>query len=175
MEESEDIKELRKELQKLKPKDRIQKLRELEKKTKEDTKTKINAIEELIKDSEKDLKTETVAEEIAPEPLEVDIGKLFREGEEKLERTVRKEAKKTETADRGYMAFQQVYGNYSKLKDIAYASMMGPLSHSQMEVVDQIGEKLDKSKYHSASQEVANILVASRAVLYKIRRYAGLE
>ena len=174
MEESEDIKELRKELQKLKPKDRIEKLKELEKKTKEDTKTKISAIEDLIKDSEKDLRTETVAESIAPEPLEVDIGKLFREGEEKLERTVRKEAK-SKTEDRGYMALQQIYGDYSKLKDIAYASMMGPLSHSQMEVVDQIGEKLDKSKYHSASQEVANILVASRAVLYKIRRYAGLE
>ena len=174
MEESEDIKDLRKELQKLKPKDRIEKLKELEKKTNEDTKTKISAIEDLIKDSEKDLKTETFAEEIAPEQLEVDIGKLFREGEEKLERTVRKEAK-AKTPDRSYMAFQQIYGDYSKLKDIAYASMTGPLSHSQMEVVDQIGEKLDKTRYHSASQEVANILVASRAVLYKIRRYAGLE
>ncbi|MBI2651279.1 hypothetical protein HYX01_02315, partial [Candidatus Woesearchaeota archaeon] len=65
--------------------------------------------------------------------------------------------------------------DYSKLSDIAYASMMGQLSSAQLEAIDVIGERLDRSKYKPVSQEVANVLVASRAALYKIKKYAGLE
>ena len=44
-----------------------------------------------------------------------------------------------------------------------------------MEAIDTIGERLDKSKYHSATNEVADILVASKAALNKIKKYAGLN
>ena len=44
-----------------------------------------------------------------------------------------------------------------------------------MDAVDQIGERLDRAKYTSASREVANLVVASRAALYKIKKYAGLD
>jgi len=170
MPENEDIKELKKELRKLKPRDRLKKLKEIEGKRK----TEIGEIEGLIKDSEKDLKTDEVAEEIAPEQTEVNIGSLFEEGDQ-LERTVRKEAPETEKEDKRYISFQQAYSDYSKLQDITYASMMGPLTPAQMDAVDSIGEKLDRTKYQSASQEIANILVASRAALYKIKKYAGTE
>jgi len=171
MADNEETKELKKELKKLKPKDRIKKLKELEEKRKEE----ITEIEDLIKDSEKELKTESVAEKITPEQTEVDIGRLFEEDAEQLERTVKKEAPETEKEERGYMSFQQAYGVYSKLQDITYASMMGTLTPAQMDSVDQIGERLDRSKYHTQSAEVANILVASRAALYKIKKYAGWE
>jgi len=171
MAENEETKELKKELKKLKPKDRIKRLKELEGKRKEE----ITEIEELIKDSEKELKTESVAEEITPEQAEVDIGRLFEEESTQLEATVKKEAPETGKEERSYMPFQRAYGDYSTLKDIQYASMMGTLTPVQMDSVDQIGERLDRSKYHTQSAEVANILVASRAALYKIKKYAGLE
>ena len=154
MPESEDIKELKKELGKLKPEAKLKKLKELEEKTK----ANITDIEELIKDSEKELKTEEVAEEIAPE------------------QTVKKDAPETpEKEERGYISFQQAYSDYTRLQDITYASMMGPLSAAQEGTLDKIGERLDQSKYQSASDEIANILVASRSVLYKIKKYAGVE
>jgi len=75
MPESEDIKELKEELRKLKPKDKLKRLKELEGKRK----SEMVDIEELIKDSEKELKTEKVAEEITPEQTEINITKLFEE------------------------------------------------------------------------------------------------
>jgi hypothetical protein len=171
MPKNEDIEELKKELRKLRPKDRLKKLKELEEKRK----VEMMDIEELIKDSEKYIKTEEVAEEIAPQQEEVDIGRLFREEAEQLERTVKKEAPETESDQQEYVPFKQIYNDYSTLQDIEYASMMGPLTPKQMDTVDRIGERLDKTKYQTASQEVANILVASKAALYKIRKYAGIE
>lgn len=170
MPENEDIKELKAELRKLQPRDRLKRLKELEEKRK----AEIVDIDELIKDSEKDIKTEEVAEEITPEQEEVDIGRLFREEGEELERTVKKEAPETEEEGKGYVSFKQAYNDYSRLQDIAYASMMGSLTPLQADAVDRIGERLDRTKYVSASKEVADMLVASRAALYKIKKYAGL-
>jgi len=171
MVDKEDIEELKKELQKLRPKDKLKRLKELEEKRK----TEMTEIEDLIKDSEKEVKTEEVADEIVPEQPEVDITKLFEEEAARLETTVKKEAPDTEREERGYMPFKQAYTDYSRLQDIAYSSMMGPLTTMQMDAVDRIGERLDNTKYHSQSAEVADMLVASRATLYKIKKYAGLE
>ena len=169
MANNEDIEELKKELKKLKPEDRLKKLKELEEKRK----AEITDIEELIKNSKEDIKTDAVADEIAPEQTEVNIGKLFKEESEQLEGTVKKEAPKTEE-DKD-TAFKQLYTDYTALQEMAQASTYGALTSEQEEVVDQIGERLDKTKYQSASDEVANILVASRSVLYKIKKYAGLK
>jgi len=160
-----------KDLKKLKPQDRIKKLKALEEKRKGE----ITEIENLIKDSEKEIKTDEVAEEITPAQTEVDISKLFEEDSAELEATVKKEAPSKDEEQQDYISFQQAYGDYQQLKDITYASMMGPITMAQMGDIDQIGERLDQTKYHSASKEAANILVASKAVLYKIRKYAGLE
>lgn len=171
MPESEDIRELKKELKKLRPKDKLKRLKELEVKRK----SEIINIEELIKDSEKELKTETVAEEITPEQTEINIARLFEEESAQLERTVKKEAPETEKEGLGYISFKQAYNDYSTLQDIGYSSMAGSLTSGQMDTVDRIGERLDRTKYVSASKETANLLVASRSVLYKIKKYAGLE
>ena len=171
MPESEDIKELRKELSKLKPRDRLKKLKVLEGKRK----TEIGEIEELIKNSEKELKTEEVAKEITPEQTEINITRLFEEEAGRLESTVKKEAPDTEKEDQKYVSFKQAYSDYSRLQDITYASMMGPLTPAQENAVDRIGERIDRTKYQNVGQETANIIVASRATLYKIKKYAGLE
>ena len=166
---NEDIEELKKELKKLRPREKVKKLKELEEKRK----TEMTEIEDLIKDSEKELKTEKVAEEIAPKQLEINIGRLFEEEAGRLERTAKEGTRAAES--REYMPFKQLYSDYAQLQSAVYASMTGPLTQTQLEVVDRIGERLDKTKYQSASSEAANILVASRAALYKIRKYAGLE
>jgi hypothetical protein len=171
MAESEDIKELRKELKKLKPEARLKKLKELEEKRK----AEITDIEVLIKDSEKDIKTDAVAEEIAPEQTEINIGKLFEEESARLEGTVKKEAPETEKEDLGYISFKQAYNDYSTLQDIGYASMTGSLTSEQIKSVSKIEDRLANSKYQSTSQEVANILVASKSVAYNIRKYSGRE
>ena len=171
MVENEDVEELKKELRKLKPRDRLKRLRELEEKRK----AEMVDIDELIKDSEKELKTEEIAEEIAPQQDEINIGRLFEEESGQLEGTVRREAPETEEEEQRYMSFKQAYSDYSRLQDIAYASMMGDLTPAQADAVDRIGERLDRTKYVSASKEVANMLVASRSALYKIKKYAGLE
>ena len=166
---NEDIEELKKELKKLRPREKVKKLKELEEKRK----TEMTEIEDLIKDSEKELKTEKVAEEIAPKQLEINIGRLFEEEAGRLERTAKEGTRAAES--REYMPFKQLYSDYAQLQSAVYASMTGPLTQTQLEVVDRIGERLDKTKYQSASSEAANILVASRSALYKIRKYAGIE
>jgi len=171
MPESDDIKELKKELRKLKPKDKLKRLKELEEKRK----AEMVDIDELIKDSEKELKTEKVAEEITPEQTEINITKLFEEESGHLESTVKKEAPDTEKEDQKYVSFKQAYSDYSRLQDITYASMMGSLTPAQEDAVDRIGERLDRTKYQNVGQETANIIVASKATLYKIKKYAGLD
>lgn len=168
---TEDIEELKRELRKLRPRARLKRLKELEEKRK----AEMTDIDELIKDSEKEVRTEEVAEEISPEQEEINIGRLFREEGEELERTVREAAPATEEEDQRYTSFKQAYKDYSALQEIAYESMEGPITSEQMGRVDKIGERLDRTKYVSASREVANLLVASRAALYKIKKYAGLD
>jgi hypothetical protein len=162
----------KKELSKLPLRERIRRLKKLE----EDKKKEIEEIDNLIKNSERDLKAEEIAEEIKPEQQEVDISKLFRQEEEELERTVEKEAPaEEEAAQPKYLTLQQAVEDYEELRGLTYASMGGSLTESQMEAIDKIGERLDRAKYISASKEVANVLVASRAALYKIRKYAGID
>ena len=160
------------ELNKLSLRERLRRLKQLE----EDRKKEIEEIDSLIKDSQKKLRTEEVAEEVSPEEREVDISRLFKQEEEELERTAREEAP-SEEAEEGarYLSMQQAVDDYDELRELTYASIEGGLNENQMEAVDKIGERLDRAKYVSASKEVANVLVGSRAALYKIRKYAGLE
>ncbi len=170
MPENEEIEELKKELRKLNPQDKLKKLKGLQEKRK----AEIIGIDELIKNSEKELRAETVAEKISPQHLEVNIRKMFEEESAQLEGTVKKEAPQRARGG-DYISIEQAHSYYSALQDIAYASMEGHLTSSHLDAIDQIGERLDRTKYHSASQDAVNLLVASRATLYKIRKYAGLE
>jgi len=158
-----DIKKIKK---RIKPKARL-------KKSEEKRKLETTQIEYLIKDSETELKTPT-KEDIAPEQQE-NIGKIVEVESEQLEKTVREDSPVEDIKAPGYAAFKQAYGDYSSLKDISYASMMGPLTPTQMNQMDQIGERLDNTKYQSASEEIADILVASRSTLHKIKKYASLD
>ena len=172
MADQEDIEELKQELKKLRPDRKLKRLKEFEKKRK----SEIGQIEELIKASEKELKTEKFAEEITPRQQDINIRNLFEEEGNKLEITAKRDGPQGESRGKAeYASFKQIYNDYSQLQGIAYASMTGNITQTHKDAIDEIGERLDKTKYEPASAEVANILVASRATLYKIRKYAGLE
>jgi len=87
---------------------------------------------------------------------------------------VKKETSET-SQNQNYLALAQVYKDYSKLKRAVSYAVSGGLSEEQKEMIDKIGERLQRFKYESASEEVANLVVASRAALHKLRRYAGLQ
>ena len=172
MADQEDIEELKQELRKLRPGQKLKRLKEFEEKRK----LEVGQIEDLIKASEKELKTEKFAEEIAPKQQEINIKNLFEEEGNRLEITAKREGPSEEGRSRAqYDSFRQVYNDYAELQGIAYASMTGNLTSTHKEAIDEIGERLDRTKYESSSAEIANLLVASRATLYKIRKYAGVE
>ena len=135
----------------------------------EERKKEVNEIEELIKKSMQELKTDKIAEEIAPDQRAVDISRLFEAtGEDRLERTARKDAASNLTGGgRGYQAVAETYEAYSQLK-----SMGTSLTNDQ---IADIRDRLNTAeKYMTESEKAASKLDASRAVLYKLKKETGL-
>ena len=164
----------KKELSKLSPAERIKRLRLIE----EERKKEATEIERLIKEAMQELKTEKIAEEIAPEQRVVDISRLFEAGgEQRLERTAREEAPPVALAKgtRGYITFEKVYGNYQKLKSFyATVSMGGSLTEEQKIEAGKAGERLIQDRYASIGEETANLLNAGLNIFYKLEREVGL-
>lgn len=164
----------KKELTKLSPEQRIKKLKLME----QERRKEVAEIEALIKESMQALKTDKIAEEVAPEQRAVDISRLFEtSGEQRLERTAREEAHPAALAKgtRGYVAFEQVYGAYQKLKGLYdTVSMGGSLSEEQKIEAGKAGERLIQDRYSTAGEEVSNLLNAGLSIFYKLEREVGL-
>ena len=159
-----------KDLAKLSPQERIKKLKQLE----ENRKKEGREIEKLIKESMQELRTEQLATEITPEQKPVDISRLFEADGDMLEKAVNNEKSARMMGKADYHVIAQAYEDYSKLKRMMGYVAEGSLTEEHIKVVDRIGERLDKTRYESASEEIANILVASKMTLHKIRKYAGM-
>ena len=164
----------KKELTKLSPGERIRKLKLME----EERKKEVNEIERLIKESMHELKTDKIAEEIAPEPRAVDISKLFEtSGEDRLERTAREEASSNiRRGTRGYQAMVQTYEAYSQLTEFYGKISMGEsLTSDERNAINRIDEQIGVAeRYMTEGEKAASKLNASRAVLYKLRKGTGL-
>ena len=164
----------KKELTKLSPAERIKKLKLME----EERKKEVNEIEKLIRDSMHELKTDKIAEEIAPESRAVDISKLFEtSGEDRLERTAREEAPaNVRRGTRGYQAMVQTYEAYSQAVSLYSAVSMGiSLGEEEKRLMGDIIERVNTAeRYMTASEKVASKLDATRAVLYKLKKETGL-
>ena len=164
----------KKELTKLSPQERIKKLKLME----EERKKEVNEIEELIKKSMHELKTDKIAEEIAPEQKAVDISRLFEtRGEDRLERTARKEAPSNLTrGNKGYQALVQTYQAYSQLtKFYGKISMGDNLTAEERDTINRIDEQIGVAeRYMTEGEKAASKLDASRAVLYKLKKETGL-
>lgn len=162
----------KKELSRLSPSERIKKLKLME----EERKKEVTEIERLIKESMQELKTDKIAEEIAPEQRAVDITRLFEAGGERLERTAREESPAAlMKGTKGYQAFAQTYQDYSQLKKFyGIVSMGGSLTEDQRSEIGKIGERVIIDRYAPLGEETANILDASRVILYKLEKETGL-
>lgn len=161
------------ELKRLSPGERLKRLKQME----EDRKKEVREIEGLIKDSMRELKTDRIAEEVTPEQKPVDISRLFEAEGGELERAARREAPMGASAKGpSYQALMQAYEAYSDARKLAAYASAGSLSEDKLKAaVDDLGERIDKTKYQTPSAEVAKLVVATQSVLSKIRRYAGLE
>ena len=161
----------KKELDNLSPGKRITKLKEME----DERKKEVDEIERLIKDSMHELRTDKIAEEVAPRQREVDISRLFEAEGTGLERTAR-EAQTTAKGTRGYQAMVQTYEAYSQLSTMySTVSMGGSLTEEQIASIGSIGERLNTAeRYMTEGEKAASKLDASRAVLYKLRKETGL-
>ena len=162
------------ELSKFSPLERIKKLKLLE----EERKKEADEIEQLIKKSMQELKTEKIAEEIAPELRPVDISSRFAEtGEQRLERTAREEAPATALmkGKGGYQTFSQAEYDYSQAKKFSgFVSMGYSLTQEQVALVDEMGARRNVAERPMpVGEKLAKVLDASRMVLEKYRKEVG--
>jgi len=152
----------KKELEKLTPAERIKKLKKLE----EENKKEIEEAEVLIKKTEAQITREKIAESVnIPETKPVDIDSLFKE-EPSLETTVKEGAPGTE-AEEGPL--YQLAHAYEEARGMLYSEE--PLSEGQLEWIDKLGERVEKVKYQTESDQLANLAVATRSIVEKLRRY----
>ena len=161
------------ELGKLSPEDRIKKLKLLE----EERKKEVDEIGGLIKKSMQELRTEKLAEEIAPEQKTVDISRLFEVNlGQKLERTAN-EAPAFTKGTKAYQAVAQTYEVYNQLQKLDRAfSAYGSLTEDQKNLVGQIGERITVAeRYMPEGEKTASLLDASRATLRKLKKETGIE
>ena len=156
----------KKELSKLDPQDRIKKLKEIEEQNKEE----IAEIEKLIDENKSEIEQDIVEKRaVIPEAKEINIDELFESPVSRLEKTA-SEALSDEEEQKITYEFAQAY---EILKDTAYGDDEG--KKDLLQKVDRIGERLEKAKYMSISEEASKMLTASQGVIYKIRKMAGLE
>ncbi|MFH2028179.1 MAG: hypothetical protein ABIJ08_03505 [Nanoarchaeota archaeon] len=149
------------ELAKLNHADRIKKLKEIE----EDSKKQILEAEDLIKESEVAIEKESVEKKVrVPETKKVDISDLFGPPPEDLEGKTREAVvEETSTKQLQYMVNQA----YEEAAGLAYQAPTDDV----LSRVDALGEKLEKINYRSLTKDVANRLVATRSIIYKLKRY----
>ncbi len=159
------------ELSRLPLSERIKRLKELE----EQRKKEMEEIEGFLEDSERELKTQKIAEDITPIQKEVDISDLFENEEEKQPDSDKPAIVEDDTGKVRYLGLNDALEDYEELKGITYASMDGGLTDRHMQTLDKIGERLSNINYQNAGKEIANVLVASKAALYKIKKYAGID
>jgi len=154
------------ELEKLTPAEKIKRLKKLEKENKKE----IEEAGRLIKETKSQIEREKIAESVkVPETKPIDIESLFKEEEPSLETTVKKEAPPVEKEEKNLYLLAQAY---EEVKGMLYSEER--LNERQLEWIDRLGEKVSKAKYETTSDQVANLAVATRTLVSKIKKYQGL-
>jgi hypothetical protein len=150
------------ELAKLKPEERIKRLKEIE----EESKKQIEEAEKIIQASEGQIVKEQIERNIAvPETKKIEISDLFEQPPTDLEKKAA-EAKTEEPTEKQlqYMVSQA----YEEVSEMDYQD----LSKQDLQKIDALGERLEKVKYHTESENIANMVVATRSLISKIKKYS---
>ncbi len=149
------------ELAKLSPQERIQRLKKLE----EESKKEIAEAEKLIKKSEEELKRDGMESKLAiPESRQIDISDLFEPPQSQLEQTAQEAHEEEPSQEQLQYMVNQAYEEAAQL---AYEQG----GEDVLDRVDALGERLEKINYHSLSDQAVNKVVATRSLLYKIKKY----
>ena len=162
----------KKKLVSLPPKERLKKLKEIENERKKEG----NEIEKLIMESIHEINTEKIASEITPQPKAVDITSLFlAENEESIEAKALERGVIPERKE--YFSHEQTYSDYSALNKLyGLVSSGGMLTTEQRADVGKIGERIVVAeKYITEGDKTSNLLNASRAVFYKLKKQTGID
>jgi len=150
------------ELEKLTPAEKIKRLKKLE----EDNKKEIQEAEKLIKKTTAEIEREKIAESVkVPETKPVDIESLFKEAPS-LETTVKEEAP---SAEKEEGTLYQLAQAYEEAKGMLYSEE--PLNENQLEWIDKLGERVEKATYQTESNQIANLAVATRSIVQKLKKY----
>ena len=148
------------ELQKLKPEERIKKLRELQRKNVRE----FQEAKKLIAETEGQISREEIAERVkVPETREVDITKLFDEVPVNVSLA---EIAREEVTQQNERYIAEI--SYEVAKNALEAFYEG--EKIDLEAVDAVGEKLQKVKYTTSNEDIATLAIATLQVFYKLKK-----
>lgn len=166
-----------KDLSKLSPEERINRLKALEtenKKKLEEQNKEIEEIGKLIKDSIKEINTNKIASEIAPNNRVVDISRLFEQKDD--DNIIGTKQDFFDIGTESYKLFSQLGDDYKELKQF-YGIVQGgySLNENQVALLSRIDERINVAeKYMTEAEKQSSKLDASRMVLYKLKKDSGL-
>ncbi|MBW2975646.1 hypothetical protein KY366_08050 [Candidatus Woesearchaeota archaeon] len=149
------------ELEKLTPLERLKRLKDLQKENEKE----IKEAEKLITETKTRIENDNLAESVkVPELKPVDIESLFRD-ESSLENTVQGAPEQSEEESQLYLLAQA----YEEAREMYQSE--GPLNEEQLEWIDRLGEKVEKASYETFTKELADLVVATKSLVHKIRKY----
>ena len=148
------------ELNKLKPEERIKKLRELQRKNVKE----FQEAKRLIAETEGQISREEIAERVkVPESREVDITKLFDEVPVNVSLA---EIAREEVTQQNERYITEI--SYEVAKNALEKFYEG--EKIDLGAVDAVGEKLQKVKYTTANEDIAVLAIATLQVFYKLKK-----
>lgn len=155
-------------IKKLPLRQRVQKLKEFENKRKKE----LEEASKLLKESAEEVRREKVVENVeVPEAKPVDITDLFKSDEKTLEAVIGREA--PAEADETTVKYELML-DYKILTKLDTAMDSYKLQKAIMKVEDRVNELAGKMNYANMGKDVADQLVATRSVLYSMKKRAGL-
>jgi len=155
-------------IKKLPVAERIERLKALELKKKGE----MDEAAALLKSSLEETRRQKAVENVElPESQPVDITKLFASDEKSLEAVVSREIPSPSDEDAVKYELQLDYNVLTKIQD----NMEGyKLQKAVVAVEDRVNELVAKMDYANMSKDVADQLVATRSVIYMMKKRAGL-
>jgi hypothetical protein len=161
-------------LKKLPAKDRIEKLREFEKKRKKELEEATRLLKESIEEARRAKVVESVE---VPENKRVDITDLFDKGGESLEAVIGRQApaEADETTARYELKLDyQILTKLDTSLELDGSLDRYKLQKAIMKVEERVNDIASKMDYSIMGRDVADQLVATRSVLYSMKKRAGL-
>ena len=156
-------------IKKLPAKERVKKLRALETKHKKD----LDDTAKLLKLSIEEERRDNVIERVeVPEPQRVDISDLFRSDKDTLEAVISRAV--PETADENTVKYE-LQLDYQILTKLDTEMDRYKLQKTVNQVQGRVNELAQRMDYANVSKGVADQLVATRNVLYSMKKRAGLQ